>query len=442
MPGKQKDKHQSMGLWTAASIGVGAMIGAGIFALIGIAVDIAGKGAYWSFIIAGIIALLTTYSVARLAVSFPSKGGRVEFLNQGYGKGIFSGGLNVLMWLGYIIVTSLYARAFGEYGTALFGLPQDGIWVNVLSTGVLLLFLLINFVGASIVGGSELILVGAKVLILLFFGIAGLYVADYSRPLAAAETDFSDIILAAGVIFMSYEGFGLVANTAEDLKNPRKNLTKALFISVIIAMAVYVMVTVSVLANLSISQILEAKEYVLAKAAKPVVGSAGFVIMGIAALFSTSSAINATIYGPVYMLQETARAKQLPLIFTKSLFGHHSGTALMITGIVILLISNLLTLEIIAETGSLIFLIIYSAVNGANIRLYKKTKSKGWISWLALAGTLFAFGALLYYEVLKGGLSVYVMGGLILAVFIYEWLYQRYREKHPKTVKSEKQKEN
>ncbi len=109
-----------MGLWAATSIGVGAMIGAGIFALIGIAVEVAGKLAYLAFLIAGFITLLTTYSVAKLAVAFPSKGGPVEYLNRGFGTDILTGSLNTTMWMGYIIVTALYARAFGEYGVALF----------------------------------------------------------------------------------------------------------------------------------------------------------------------------------------------------------------------------------------------------------------------------------------------------------------------------------
>ncbi len=361
-----------MGFWSATSIGVGAMIGAGLFALIGIAVDLTGKLVYLPFLIAGIIALLTTYSVSKLAVKYPSKGGRVKYLNEAFGVGIFSGSLNIMIWIGYIIVTALYARAFGEYSIALFGLKGNSIWFNVLSSLIVVLFVTINFIGASLVGKSEFLIVGVKVIILLGFGIIGLTTMDINNLTINHEVEISDLLLASGVIFMSYEGFGLVANTAEGLKEPKKNLPKSLFFSVLIVMLIYLLVSVSVIGNLSVNQILNAKEYVLAEAAKPILGAAGFTIMAIAALFSTSSAINSTIYGSVNMIQETAKVKQAPIFFTNSLFGNKTGVALLITGGIIIFIANLLDLESIAETGSMIFLIIYTCVNVANFILRKQ----------------------------------------------------------------------
>lgn len=421
--GKSK---KAMGLFSATSIGVGAMIGAGIFALVGIAVEIAGTWAFVSFLIAGFIALLTTYSVSKLAITYPSQGGRTEFINKSFGTGILAGSLNILMWIGYMIVTSLYARAFGEYGIALFGLEENSIWLNILSSGIVLIFVLINFIGASVVGKSELLMVIFKVGILLVFSCVSLTVIEIDEFAINQEISFSHVLLAAGVIFMSYEGFGLVANTAEDVENPRKNLPRALFISVLVVMIIYVLVTVAVIGNLSMEKILNAKEYVLAEAAEPVLGSWGFTIMAVTALISTASAINATIYGPVRMVEETAKANQLPSFFTRGLFGHDSGNALLVSGIVILIAANFLSLKSIAETGSLIFLIIYTAVNVGNAKIHQKTGSKKYVSVLAAIATSLAFCALFYHEVIADSLSIYLLGALIILCMGYEWLYRKY----------------
>lgn len=427
----EKSNHQkkSMGLLSATSIGVGAMIGAGIFALLGIAVKMAGQMAYLSFIFAGIIAFLTAYSVSKLAVTFPSKGGRVTFLKEGLGRGVLSGGLNISMWVGYVIVTSLYARAFGEYGVALMGKPDNDIWLYILSSTIILIFVVINFFGASAVGKSELFVVGVKVIVLLVFGIAGFFTIELQRITPRIEFNIANIILAGGIVFMSYEGFGLVANTAEDISRPGKNLPRALFLSVAVVIVIYSLVALTVIGNMEVSEIIDAKEYVLAEAARPIIGSTGFTIMAIAALFSTASAINATIYGPVYMLQETAKIKQLPQLFTKKFLNHQSGYSLLITGSLVLIITNTLSLKRIAETGSLIFLLIYAAVNIANLRLHKKTNSKKWIIVCGIAGTVFAFGALLYYLTDEGNISVYVFTCIIAVGFAFQWIYQTFRKR-------------
>lgn len=432
MQQKQKGTKKAMGLWSATSIGVGAMIGAGIFALIGIAVQIAGQLAYIAFIIAGIIAALTSYSVARLAVKYPSKGGPVEYLNRAFGKGLFAGSLNITIWIGYMIVTALYAKAFSEYAVALLGMEGNSLLLIIFSSAIVLLFILINFVGASVVGKSELFTVIVKTGVLLFFCVLGLTTVETKQLAVTNSFNFKDVLFASGVIFMSYEGFGLVANTAEDIRKPFKNLPKALFLSVGIVMVIYILTSLVVIGNLSIPEILDAKEYVLAEAAKPVLGKVGFDVMAIAALFSTASAINATIYGPVNMVQETARANQLPSFLSKDLFKHKAGIALLITGVIILLITNILDLEAIAEVGSLVFLMVYTVVNVANFKLRHKTKSKAWAVILGIASTTFAFCTLFYYQWQNEGLSLYVFLGLVLFSFIFEgiFLYKNRKEQH------------
>lgn len=107
-----------IGYWEATAIGVGGMVGGGIFAVLGLSVDLTHGGAPAAFLIAGIVALVTSYSYARLSVAFPSQGGTVAFLDRAFGPGLLTGSMNILLWISYIVMLSLYAYAFGSYGTA------------------------------------------------------------------------------------------------------------------------------------------------------------------------------------------------------------------------------------------------------------------------------------------------------------------------------------
>ena len=130
--------QNKMGFWSVVSVGIGGMVGGGIFAVLGLSVQLAQGGAPLAFAIAGIIALLTTYSYAQLSVAFPSRGGTVMFLNKAYGTGLFTGGMNVLLWLSYIVMLSLYASAFGSYGATFFPPSVQELAKHGLISGIIL----------------------------------------------------------------------------------------------------------------------------------------------------------------------------------------------------------------------------------------------------------------------------------------------------------------
>lgn len=412
-----------MGVWSAASIGLGAMIGAGIFALVGIAVKTTGSLAFLSFGIAGLVALLVAYSISKLAVRYPSKAGRVKFLHKGFGEGLTSGGLSILMWIGYIIVTSLYAKAFSGYAFTLFPEGASYLWQYVLASGIVLTFAVINFIGAKAVGRVELAIVLIKIFILVGFAIAGLAFVEPHNFTMSQKTSFQNLLVVSGIVFLSYEGLGLVANTAEDLENPKENLSKAIYISVILALIIYVFVSIVVIGTLTDQQILASKEYVLARAVEPMFGSTGFTVMVAAALFSTASAINATIYGPVYMVHETAKAGQLPKILEKSYLGRESGMALIITTVLILFFTNVLNLSAIAELGSISFLVIYISVNLAHLRLTKETDAKRGIIWAAILGCGFVLSMLLYHVLTHKPMVLIIFLIVLTLSFVFEYIY-------------------
>lgn len=119
---------KKIGLKEAISIGIGGMVGGGIFAVLGLAVSLAKGGTPIAFLFAGVLALITSYSYIKLSQKYPDKGGTVKFINQGFGKTIFSGGINNLLWISYIIMLSLYASAFGSYAPSLLELTHNNIF--------------------------------------------------------------------------------------------------------------------------------------------------------------------------------------------------------------------------------------------------------------------------------------------------------------------------
>ena len=425
---------KSIGLWSAISIGIGGMIGAGIFSILGISAQIAGHGMYLSFIIAGVIALLCTYSYAKLGSQYPSAGGPVEFLVKGFGDGVLSGSFNILLWIGYIFALALYAKAFGGY--AMTFLPSDApdLLLNVFVAGIILLFTAINFIGAKAVGKSEIFIVATKVIILMIFVVAGFFFIDPAKLALSNLPQITNVFFGAGLVFLAFEGFGLITNTAEDMENPKKTLPRALYLAVIISMVIYVLVSLTVLGNLPINDIVNAKDYALAAAAEPFLGTLGFTFIAIAALFSTSSAINATLYGGANVSYTIAKHGELPTIFERKVWGK-STEGLFITSGIVLLFANFLELDGIAMLGSASFLLIYGSVNISHLKLYKETGAKPLIILLSIFSCLIFLGVLIYYELYHSPITLLILILVVMSCFMAEWLYRKYTKRILKTRK-------
>jgi len=389
-------KGKSISLVAAVSIGVGGMIGAGIFSIFGVGAQIAGNAVYLSFIIAGVVALFCAYSYAKLGSTFPSAGGPVEFLVRGFGSSTVSGGFNILLWIGYIFALALYARAFASYAVTFFPNFNTSILLYIFLNGIVLVFVLINIIGTKAVGRSEILIVGVKLAILVLFIIVGSMFVKPGLFTIAEWPSSSNILFAAGILFLGYEGFGLITNTAADMKEPKKTLPKAIYISIILVIAVYALIAFTVIGNLGIDKIIAAKDYALAAAAKPFLGSVGFSVMAVAALFSTASAINATLYGGANVSYVLAKNRQLPAQFNRRTW-HGSREGLFITAALVLIFANLFQLDGIAMLGSAAFLIIYGSVNIAHLKLRKETGGNKYIILASILLVLLTFILLIYY---------------------------------------------
>ena len=416
------NEKKAMTLGAAVAIGIGGMVGGGIYSLLGAAVGVAGNAVYISFTLAGIVALFSAYSYAKLGARYPSAGGPVEFLIQGFGDGIISGGFNVLLWVGYVFALALYARAFGAYLATFFpGLPP--YWQNIFATLIVLLFTGVNFLGSKAVGRSELVIVAANVGFLLLFAAAGFFFLKPALLSPAQWPHASKMLFAAGIVFLTYEGFGLVTNTAEDMEDPQKTLPKALYLSVGIVIFLYIAVSVAVVGNLAVPKIVAASDYAAAAAAQAFLGTWGLRLVAFAALFATASAINATLYGGANVSYTIARAGELPEIFERKAWGKASE-GLFITAALVILFANLFNLDKIGMMGSAAFLLIYAAVSIGHLRLYRETGARPWVIWGAIIACLTSFGILTYYLWTTTPATLAVLAIVLAASFGAEWLYR------------------
>ena len=177
----EKSIKKKLGFWEVTSIGIGGMVGGGIFAVLGLSVELTTGGAPAAFLIAGIVALVTSYSYARLSVTYPSQGGTVAFLDRAFGSGLLTGSVNILLWISYIVMLALYAFAFGSYGASFFPPASQLFWKHVLITVSVVGITGLNLLNAKLIGEVEDWVVLLKLVILFFFIGVGVWGIDQTR---------------------------------------------------------------------------------------------------------------------------------------------------------------------------------------------------------------------------------------------------------------------
>ncbi len=424
------EKNRTIGTLGAISIGIGGMVGGGIFAVLGEAVSLAHGATAVAFVFAGIVALLTAYAYAKLSVAYQSRGGTIVFIDNAFGHNLLSGSVNVMLWLSYLVTISLYAVAFASYAQTFFSPPYPAWLIHLLISLAILLPMAINLVSASFVSRSETLLVVIKVLILVAIIIASAFYVDLERLSPALWGDTLSILVAGMIIFVAYEGFELIANAAEEVKTPVSTLPKAFYGSVMIVIILYVLIAVITTSTVPESQLATAKDYALAVAAEPALGQFGFTMVAIAALLATFSAINATIYGNARLGFILAQKGELPKRLAMENHRHIPTTDVIVTAFLSLILANSINLTEIAIIGSAGFLLIFFIVNLAAFRLRHKIQANPIILIIAILVSGSALATLLVHTFNSNPRAIIIFITFIGLSLLFEWLYGTMVRKH------------
>jgi amino acid transporter len=221
---------QKLGTFSTLSIGIGGMVGGGIFAVTGLTIEVTKSAAPLAFLIAGVVALLTSYSYLKLSLAFPGEGGTVDFLNRAFGGGILTGSANILLLLSYVVLLAVYAYAFGSYAADLFPADVRGLWAHILTSFVIVALLGLNIFAAKAVIRSENAFNAIKMILLAAFIVAGfLLPIEWDRLDPTDAVSPVGLIAGAMLIFLNYEGFELIANASKDVADPKRSLPIAYY---------------------------------------------------------------------------------------------------------------------------------------------------------------------------------------------------------------------
>jgi amino acid transporter len=419
-----------IGLWEAVAIAVGTMIGASIFSVFGVGAKIAGKNLPEAFIISGLLALIVAYSYAKLGGKIISNAGPIEFILRGMGDNILTGALSILMWFSYVVSISLFAKGFTGYFLPLAHISATPWAKGITEVALIAFFTALSSFGSKAVGKAEFYIVIVKLLILGVFILLGFLTINpgYITP-STSVSGLQGTLSAAVIFFLSYMGFGLVTNASENIKDAAKNVPRAIFISIAVVMVVYVTVSLAAVGNLSIPDLIQAGDNALAEAAKPLLGNFGFILISIGALFSISSAINATIYGGANIAYSLAKDGELPEFFERKAW-NKSPEGLYITSVLGLAFALTFNIESIAAIVSAVFTTIYIFVLISHYRLVQSVGGNKKLLLLNIVILCAVFSGLMYYQWQTEhkaffGIIIILSGALVIE-YIYRYFNKRY----------------
>ena len=380
------DTSRKLTVRQAAFIGVGAMVGAGIFSLLGAAGEVAGAAVWLSFLIAGAIAILQGYSFAKFGARYPSAAGLLEYVVRGLGNGHLTGIIAWLILAANAIITGMVAVSFGSYASAALA---DGstAWIKVFAVLLVLAMTLLNIVGSQAVARTQTVIVYVVLTILTLFAVTTLATLDFDLLAFSGYPRLRDIVSSVALTFFAFLGFGVVTFTAKDLANPSQQLPRAIYLALGIATTIYIAVALGVFGTLTVDEVIASGGTALAVAAEPVLGRVGYWLMSVTALFSTAGATNAGLYPAAGLCEQMASIGQFPPALGRRI-GGRAPMGLLITAAVAIVLATGFDLSSIASLGSAIALLVFTLVTAAHFRVRAETGASTLVLSVAITSTV------------------------------------------------------
>jgi amino acid transporter len=377
----------------AAFIGVGSMVGAGIFSLLGAAGEVAGAAVWISFLIAGAVAGLQGYSFGKLGARFPSAGGLMEYVVRGFRGGHITGIVAWLVLATNAVVVGMVAVSFGSYASSAVGATGSTVGIKLFAVALVLTMTALNVAGSQAVARVQSVVVYVVITSLAVFAVATLANLHPHLLAFSGYPSASHIVSSVALTFFAFLGFGVITFTANDLTDPARQLPRAMFLALGIATAIYVAVALGVFGTLSVERVISSGGTALAVAAEPVLGRAGYWLMTITALFATSGATNAGLYPASGLCESMASIRQFPPLMGRRL-GGRLPAGLLATAAIAAVLAAGFDLSSIASIGSAIALVVFGLITVGHFSLRKETGAHVWLLWaavLSIALVLIAF---------------------------------------------------
>jgi amino acid transporter len=395
----------------AAFIGVAAMVGAGIFSLLGAAGEVAGSAVWLAFLLAGAIAALQGYSFAKLGARYPSAGGLLEYVNRGFGQGHIA---TIVAWLVYIangIVTAMVALSFGSYASSAFT-GGDPVAIKAFAVFLLLAMTALNLAGSSLVARVQSVVVFVVIGILAVFAIVTIANAEPGNLAPSTYPGVRDIVSSVALTFFAFLGFGVVTFTAKDLARPAQQLPIAMAIAIGLATLIYVAVSIGVFGTLTVPEVIAAGPTAIAVAAQPVLGDAGYWLMTVTALFATAGATNAGLYPATGLSDHLVSSGQFPTLMARRL-GGRAPFGLIILAVAVVLVVVAFDLSAVASVGSAVALVIFGLVTLGHLRITADTGARRSILYLAVTSVAVTLATFVVTTLLQEPASIVTLAGIL-----------------------------
>ncbi|MFU8828541.1 MAG: APC family permease [Phycisphaerales bacterium] len=422
----------SLTLTGSIALGTGVMIGAGIFALTGQVAELAGGLFPLAFIAAAVVVAFSAYSYIKVCNKYPSAGGIAMILKKAYGPGVVTAGCSMLMYFSMVINESLVARTFGTYTLRIFGIGSDSWLVPTLGVGLIVFAFAVNLMGNKLIGGlskaTAIIKIGG---IAVFAGI-GLWVSGLSFDSVVgdgaanqAEGGIGGFLAAVALSILAYKGFTTITNSGDELKEPKKNVGRSILFSLLICTGLYLLVTLAVAGNLSVDEIIAARDSSLAEAARPAVGPWGeWLTIGLA-IVATVSGIIASMFAVSRMLAMLTDMELVPHRHF-GMPGRIQKHTLVYTAVLAIALTVFFDLGRIASLGAIFYIVMDMAIHWGIFRyLRQDLGARGWILLTAIVLDAVVLGAFIWMKLESDPLVVAVAAAGMAMIFAAEWWFLR-----------------
>ncbi|RUA07081.1 MAG: amino acid permease [Flavobacteriia bacterium] len=424
---------KSLGLKELVAIAVGGMVGGGIFTILGISVSLIGFLTPVAIAIGGIVAALAAYSYVKLGLYYRDEGATYAFVKKTYPTARFPAA--VIGWLvifGYISTLAIYAYTFSSY--AISGTDfANNIWARkFIALGVLAVFTAINVWSVNGMGKIEDLMVYSKLAILLIISVilikfrtidTQVFIHNMQQDLEKSK--FMDILIVASLTFVAYEGFQLVINAVNEMKNPEKNTPRAIYSAIAIVILLYVIISVGALFSIPLAEMAKDKEYALAAGAGNAIGSIGATMVIIGAILATSSAISGTLFGSSRQMAEIAEDGFFPAKLARRKSNNIPAFAVISMAVMAAVLILAGGLRLLVEFGSITFLVVSLLMALINHQIREKTESKAFITIMAIIGLGMGGILILYYEFTHKWEQMMVIIGVYVVLAIGAGLYSK-----------------